>query len=244
MTGLGQARKLVQTMTRLREAPGVRTTAMITATDTPLGRTVGKPSRRPSTCWADAVLAMCGIWPSPSRGDAAARRDQRRPRQSPRPRPGPWTSSTTGSGPNEATSARRPPDLVRRDFTADAPGEKMVGDITPTFRRGRAGFTYQLRGIRARKALSAGGRPHLRGFPRNTDSVDCDEGAFHRMATVIDCHHEPSPPSAPSRPAPPGGGNTKSASAWRAPSPRPPTSPASAAPATSACPRPAWNTTP
>ena len=31
---------------------------------------------------------------------------------------------------------------------------------------------------------------------------------------------------------------------WRAPSPRPPTSPASAAPATSACPKPAWNTTP
>src|SRR5205807_3548298 len=36
------------------------------------------------------------------------------------------------------------------------------------------------------KALSAEGCPHLRGFPRNTDSVDCDEGAFHRMATVID----------------------------------------------------------
>ena len=31
-----------------------------------------------------------------------------------------------------------------------------------------------------RKALSAEGRPHLRGFPRNTNSVDCDEGAFHR----------------------------------------------------------------
>ena len=27
----------------------------------------------------------------------------------------------------------------------------------------------------------------LRGFPRNKDSVDCDEGAFHRIATVIDC---------------------------------------------------------
>ena len=24
------------------------------------------------------------------------------------------------------------------------------------------------------------------GFPRNTDSVDCDEGAFHRMATWLD----------------------------------------------------------
>ena len=46
--------------------------------------------------------------------------------------------------------------------------------------------TYQLRGIRARKALSAEGRPHLRGFPRNTDSVDCDEGAFHRMLFVME----------------------------------------------------------
>jgi Integrase core domain len=45
---------------------------------------------------------------------------------------------------------------------------------------------YQLRGIRARKTLSAAGRPHLRGFPRNTDSVDCDEGAFHRIAFVIE----------------------------------------------------------
>ncbi len=47
---------------------------------------------------------------------------------------------------------------------------------------------YQLRGIRARKALSAEGRPHLRGFPRNTDSVDCDEGAFHRSFVVIDVY--------------------------------------------------------
>ncbi len=46
--------------------------------------------------------------------------------------------------------------------------------------------TYQLRGIRARKALSAEGCPHLRGFPRNTDSVDCDEGAFHRMLFVME----------------------------------------------------------
>src|SRR5215471_8258056 len=47
---------------------------------------------------------------------------------------------------------------------------------------------YQLRGIRAWEALSAEGRPHLRGFPRNTDSVDCDEGAFHRMFAFIDDH--------------------------------------------------------
>src|SRR5690349_11515852 len=46
--------------------------------------------------------------------------------------------------------------------------------------------TYQLRGIRAQKALPAAGRPHLRGFPRNTDSVDCDEGAFHRILVFIE----------------------------------------------------------
>ena len=58
--------------------------------------------------------------------------------------------------------------------------------MAPRSRPGRASSTYQLRGIRARKALSAEGRPHLRGFSRNTDSVDCDEGAFHRMASVLD----------------------------------------------------------
>ena len=41
MTDLGQARQFAQTMTRLGEAHGVRTAAMITAMDTPLGRAVG-----------------------------------------------------------------------------------------------------------------------------------------------------------------------------------------------------------
>lgn len=39
--------------------------------------------------------------------------------------PRPWRPTTTQQG-----SARPIPDLVRRDFTATAPGEKMVGDIT------------------------------------------------------------------------------------------------------------------
>src|SRR6202451_3190013 len=41
MTDLGQARLLGQTMTQLGEAHGVRTAAMLTAMDTPLGRAVG-----------------------------------------------------------------------------------------------------------------------------------------------------------------------------------------------------------
>ena len=41
MTDLGQARQLAQTMTQLGQAHGVRTAAMITAMDTPLGRAVG-----------------------------------------------------------------------------------------------------------------------------------------------------------------------------------------------------------
>jgi thymidine phosphorylase len=41
MTDLGQARLLGQTMARLGEAHGVRTAAVITAMDTPLGRAVG-----------------------------------------------------------------------------------------------------------------------------------------------------------------------------------------------------------
>jgi putative transposase len=45
--------------------------------------------------------------------------------------PRPWRPSTTKQGP-----AGPIPDLVRRDFTAQVPGEKMVGDITyiPTWR--------------------------------------------------------------------------------------------------------------
>ena len=39
--------------------------------------------------------------------------------------PRPWRPSTTRQG-----AAGPIPDLVRRDFTAQAPGEKMVGDIT------------------------------------------------------------------------------------------------------------------
>ena len=41
MTDLDQARQLGQTMTQLGEAHGVRTAAMLTAMDTPLGRAVG-----------------------------------------------------------------------------------------------------------------------------------------------------------------------------------------------------------
>ncbi|MFC3453409.1 DDE-type integrase/transposase/recombinase [Amycolatopsis speibonae] len=40
--------------------------------------------------------------------------------------PRPWRHSLTDSDP----AARQIPDLVARDFTADAPGEKMIGDIT------------------------------------------------------------------------------------------------------------------
>jgi transposase InsO family protein len=39
--------------------------------------------------------------------------------------PRPWRPTTT-----EADDAHRIPDLVRRDFTAEAPGTKLVGDIT------------------------------------------------------------------------------------------------------------------
>jgi putative transposase len=39
---------------------------------------------------------------------------------------GPWRFSLTGSDGQE----HHIPDLVRRDFTAEAPGQKMVGDIT------------------------------------------------------------------------------------------------------------------
>ena len=53
---------------------------------------------------------------------------------------------------------------------------------TVTLRRLYLSVTWNPRA----EGLSAEGRPHLRGFPRNTDSVDCDEGAFHRMLFVME----------------------------------------------------------
>ena len=50
--------------------------------------------------------------------------------------PRPWRQTTI---PDEAAALT--PDLVNRNFTADAPGEKMVGDI-PTFIRGRDSSTW------------------------------------------------------------------------------------------------------
>jgi putative transposase len=47
------------------------------------------------------------------------------------------------------------PDLVGRDFTADAPGTKLVGDIT-YLRRGAAGRTWP-------RSLTVTGRPALAG---------------------------------------------------------------------------------
>ncbi len=54
--------------------------------------------------------------------------------------PRPWrVSLTEGDGQEHGI-----PDLVDRDFTADAPGQKMVGDITyiPTWEGWLAGFTW------------------------------------------------------------------------------------------------------
>ena len=41
MSDLGQARRLAETMVELGQAHGVRTSALLTAMDTPLGRAVG-----------------------------------------------------------------------------------------------------------------------------------------------------------------------------------------------------------
>ncbi len=50
--------------------------------------------------------------------------------------PRPYKPATTVPG-DEADI----PDLVARDFTADAPGQKLVGDLR-TFRRGKAGCIW------------------------------------------------------------------------------------------------------
>ena len=73
-------------------------------------------------------------------------------------------------------SASPIPDLVNRDFTADKPGGKMVGDIT--YIETWEGWLY----------LSVTWNTSAANYSlRNKHSVDCDAGAFHRIATVIDC---------------------------------------------------------
>src|SRR5260370_24694990 len=74
-----------------------------------------------------------------------------------------------------------------------APRPRACSRVTssPWTRSSCSGCTYQLRGIRARTALSAEGRPHLRGVPFNTHSVDCDLGAFHRVLFVMEIATRP-----------------------------------------------------
>ena len=50
--------------------------------------------------------------------------------------PQPWRPATTQQG-----QAGPIPDLVNRDFTAEVPGEKMVGDITYIPDLGRMGLS-------------------------------------------------------------------------------------------------------
>jgi transposase InsO family protein len=79
------------------------------------------------------------------------------------------------------------PDLFQRDFTADAPNTKYMGDITYLpVGDGEFLYLYVLWNLRPTTRQFAYCRDQRR-FPPNKDSVDCDGGAFHRMATVLDC---------------------------------------------------------
>jgi thymidine phosphorylase len=90
MTDLGQARLLAQTMTQLGQAHGVRTAAMLTAMDTPLGRAVGNAIevqealdvlggggpddvRDLSIAEAEAMLRLAGIDGNPAKALADGR---------------------------------------------------------------------------------------------------------------------------------------------------------------------------
>ena len=82
-----------------------------------------------------AELARHGVPAGPELVRAVMRELDLRPCQ-----PRPWRPTTTLAG-----DAATIPDLVRRDFTADAPGVKLVGDITyiPTWQ----GWLYLLDGM-------------------------------------------------------------------------------------------------
>jgi len=113
----------------------------------------------------------------------AGAQDDRRPC----PRAGRVPAECEREGVDPVTANRAHVAVFVRELTSRPHhrGANVVGwTPEPGWPAPRSSSGYQLRGIRARKTLSAEGRPHLRGFPRNTDSVDCDEGAFHRMVPV------------------------------------------------------------
>jgi transposase InsO family protein len=69
------------------------------------------------------------------------------------------------------------PDLIGRDFTAQAANQRWCGDITYIKTWDGWAYLYVLWNTsEANYSL------------QNKDSVDCDAGAFHRIATVIDCY--------------------------------------------------------
>ena len=69
------------------------------------------------------------------------------------------------------------PDLIGRDFTATGPNQRWCGDIT--YVKTWDGWAYLYVTWNTSEANYS---------LRNKHSVDCDAGAFHRMATVIDLH--------------------------------------------------------
>jgi putative transposase len=75
--------------------------------------------------------------------------------------------------------------LIGRDFTAPAPDRRWVADFTQVATL--AGMVYVSVTWNPSAEGPVGRRPSSPArIPRNTDSVDCDEGAFHRMAFVVD----------------------------------------------------------
>lgn len=83
-------------------------------------------------------------------------------------------------------ATERARDLVKRHFKTDRPDDLWVADFTYVPLVGDR-FTYMsVLWNPSTACLQRGHEPDLRGFPPNTDSVDCDGGAFHRTAFVID----------------------------------------------------------
>jgi transposase InsO family protein len=67
------------------------------------------------------------------------------------------------------------PDLIGRDFTAQAANQRWCGDITYIKTWDGWAYLYVLWNT-----------SEANYYLQNKDSVDCDAGAFHRIATVID----------------------------------------------------------
>ena len=136
---LDVARELARTMVALGDAHGVRTAALVTAMDTPLGRTAGNAfevTEAVETLQGGGPPDLVELTVALARRDAGASRSRRRPGRRARRRPGPC-----GLRRDDPGAGRRPRRrAARRHRAADGgrAGERLPDPARRSRRRGRS----------------------------------------------------------------------------------------------------------